>query len=58
MSETEWLIHLFKCPDCGANTRADRAVNCFRCGSEMDHIEQIGEVHHSTGTGMERDRDG
>lgn len=43
MSDT-LFIHLLNCPDCGATTRADRIVRCFRCGSEMDHMEKIGEI--------------
>ena len=46
---TEWFIHRFECPDCGAISRADRAVKCFRCGSQMGHVERIGEVY-DTGT--------
>lgn len=45
----EWWIHRFECPNCDVVTRADRAVKCFRCGSEMDHIEKIGEVQDSGG---------
>ncbi len=41
---TEWFIHRYECPECGAMTRADRAVGCFRCGSKMEHVERIGEV--------------
>lgn len=43
--ETEtWWIHRLECPDCGANTRADRMVPCFRCGTEMEYDEKIGEI--------------
>lgn len=37
-------IHRFECPDCGANTHADRAVGCYRCGTEMEvEKRQVGE---------------
>lgn len=41
---TEWIIHRFECPDCGATSRADRFVGCYRCGSEMEQVEKIGVV--------------
>ena len=42
---TEWLIHRFKCPNCREIARADRAVRCFRCRTQMNHVERIGEVY-------------
>lgn len=42
--DAEWFIHRFECPNCDAITRADRAVNCFRCGSEMKHAEEIATI--------------
>jgi len=44
-SGAEWFIHRFKCPNCGAICRADRALECFRCGSQMEHVERLGEVY-------------
>lgn len=43
-SEYEWLIYRLTCPDCGAISRADRFVRCFKCGTEMEADERIGEV--------------
>lgn len=44
-SSKEWLIHRFECPNCEAETRADRSVSCFRCGTEMERAEfRIGVV--------------
>ena len=38
------FIHLFECRACGMDTRADRIVRCFRCGTEMDRVEKIAEI--------------
>ena len=40
----EWYIHRWECPNCGAVTRADRSVGCYRCGYEMDHVEQVATI--------------
>jgi ribosomal protein S27E len=50
---SEWLIHRFECPDCNQISRADRAVKCFQCGSQMKQVERIGEVYDSVDTDSE-----
>jgi len=32
---SEWLIHRFECPECGAEAYADRPLGCWDCGAEM-----------------------
>lgn len=41
----EWLIHLFRCPDCGTKALADRPLGCFQCGETMEQVEwAMGEL--------------
>lgn len=42
--DSTWHIHRVECPECGQISRADRLVACFNCGTQMEHVEKIGEV--------------